>query len=91
VANGDISEEEFQRMANKYYYKEKNKNDEIKFDKDYFKGNPNGRQQKQQQSTSKRTTRTADGFTIVDNRRPDQINKKIFAQDEGEYVDYTEA
>ncbi len=33
------------------------------------------------------TTRTDDGITIIDNR---DRNKKIFTQDEGEYVDYRE-
>ena len=34
-----------------------------------------------------RTTRTKDGITIIDHRDP---NKKIFTQDEGEYVDFRE-
>lgn len=34
--------------------------------------------------------RTADGVTIVDDRPAAEANKKIFAPDEGEYVDYTE-
>lgn len=43
-----------------------------------------------QQQTAYRQTRTADGTTITDHRSPDEANKKIFAPDEGEYVDYTE-
>jgi hypothetical protein len=81
-------------MANKYYYKEKGKNDGPQFDDNYFKGNPNswkkrGQQQKQHQQAA-RTTRTSDGVTIVDNRQPSEVNKKIFAQDEGEYVEFSE-
>ena len=90
-SNGELTEEEFQRMANKYYYKEKGKNDGPQFDDDYFKGNPNGRRgQSRQQNRTNRTTRTADGITITDNRQPGEANKKIFAQDEGEYVNFTE-
>ena len=37
-----------------------------------------------------RTTYTADGVTIIDHRDPSEVNKKIFAQDEGEYVDFKE-
>ncbi len=36
------------------------------------------------------TTRTSDGVTIIDRRSPDETQKKIFAPDEGEYVDYKE-
>ena len=45
-----------------------------------------GRQTYQQQ----RTTQTADGVTIIDQRGPEETNKKIFAPDEGEYVEDTE-
>ena len=37
-----------------------------------------------------RTTRTADGTTIIDQRAPSEAGKKIFAPDEGEYVEYSE-
>ena len=37
-----------------------------------------------------RQTRTADGVTITDQRSPDEVNKKIFSPDEGEYVEYSE-
>lgn len=47
-------------------------------------------QQQRRQTTSYRSTKTRDGVTIVDHRSPDEANKKIFAPDEGEYVDYTE-
>lgn len=43
-----------------------------------------------QQQAPYRQTRTADGVTITDHRSPDEANKKIFAPDEGEYVDYSE-
>jgi len=36
------------------------------------------------------TTRTSDGITIIDRRPPEETEKKIFAPDEGEYVEYTE-
>lgn len=37
-----------------------------------------------------RETTTDNGDTIVDSRNQQQANKKIFAQDEGEYVDFKE-
>lgn len=33
---------------------------------------------------------TSGGVTIEDRRDPERANQKIFAQDEGEYVDFTE-
>ena len=43
-----------------------------------------------QQQTAYRQTRTSDGIIITDHRSSDEANKKIFAPDEGEYVEYTE-
>lgn len=37
-----------------------------------------------------RTTRTDSGDTITDTRTPEQAGQKIFAKDEGEYVDFVE-
>lgn len=94
-STGDMSDEEFQRMANKYYRRA----DDSKhhFGDDYFKGS--GRKQSgsgeqpyadgQQQQRPRRAS--ADGVTIEDHRNPDRANKKIFARDEGEYVDFTES
>ena len=45
---------------------------------------------KQQQQT-RRTTHTANGVTIIDDRNPDVANKKIFEKNEDEYVDYVES
>ena len=87
-----MQDEAFRRMADRNYYR--NKRDEgPMFDEEYFKGDPNGQrakqqqQQEQQQQHTRRTTKTKDGFTIIDDRAP---GKKIFAHDEGEYVDYKE-
>jgi hypothetical protein len=44
----------------------------------------------QQKSNTYRSTQTHEGVTIEDRRSPDEVNKKIFAPGEGEYVDYTE-
>jgi len=84
VASGEMTDEEFERLSKKNYRRK----DGPSFDKDYFKGT--NRQQSQQQSTQRRTTRTAEGFTIVDRRDPNKTSKKIFAPDEGEYVEFTE-
>lgn len=37
-----------------------------------------------------RRTQTTAGTTIIDNRSPEYANRKIFAEGEGEYVDFEE-
>jgi len=85
----NMNDEAFQRMADKNYYRKKREN--IEFDEDYFKGNPDGSTSKQQKKQSKHTRRTytASGVTIIDDRGP-QAEQKIFSHDEGEYVDFKE-
>ena len=90
----NMSDDAFQRMADKYYWR-KHKEEGPSFDEEYFKGDPNRtarhQQKKQQQQQERRTTQTDSGVTIIDDHASDRANKKIFAQDEGEYVDYTES
>ena len=90
-STGDMSDEEFQRMSDKYYRKQEDAADG--FGKDYFKGSGWQRKQTGAQGQQRRhaTTRTADGVTIVDSRDPERANTKIFSRDEGEYVDFTES
>jgi hypothetical protein len=91
----NMNDDAFQRMANKYYYRN-HKDDEPQFDSDYFKGNGtgpgNGKQKTngQQGTKQRRTTRTAQGVTIIDDRDPGVADRKIFTHDEGEYVDFKE-
>ena len=85
MVNGEMTEEDFERLSKKNY---KRRQDNIKFDKDYFK-TTNNKQSQEQQPRSNRTFRTSDGITITDQRTQSQ-SKKIFAQDEGEYVDFKE-
>jgi len=89
MTNGEMTEEEFERLSKKHY--KRTEANDLDFDDDYFK--TTGKQQKQkkqsQQQTNSRTFRTADGITITDQRAPNR-DKKIFAQDEGEYVDFKE-
>lgn len=84
VATGTMTDEDFERLSTRNY---KRKDSGIEFDKDYFRSSQK-RQQTSQQTT--RTTRTAEGVTIVDRRNQSQPKKKIFTQDEGEYVDFKE-
>ena len=51
----------------------------------------NGASREHYSQYTHRTTRTSDGTTIIDRRDPSKANKKIFAPDEGEYVDFTES
>jgi hypothetical protein len=84
---GDLDDEEvFQRMANKHYRQK----DDPQFDKDYFKSSGSSKtKQKQSQSRYRTTTTTNEGVTIIDDR-PVEERRKIFEQEEGEYVEYTE-
>lgn len=88
MTNGEMTEEEFERLSKKNY---KRRDDDQQFDADYFKTTDNKQKQKQkkQQQATSRTFRTADGITITD-QRDSHRDKKIFAQDEGEYVDFKE-
>ncbi len=50
----------------------------------------NNGQQRQRRTSNYRTTQTSDGVTVEDRRSPDEAQQKIFAPDEGEYVDFKE-
>ena len=39
---------------------------------------------------SQYNNRSSEGETIIDNRRPDERNRKIISAEEGEYVEFTE-
>ncbi|MBR1416103.1 MAG: DUF4834 family protein [Prevotella sp.] len=95
VMQEQMQDEEFLRKADKNYFRKKRDQGPM-FDEEYFKGDPLGKRKKQeeqasgQQRSTRRTTRTAGGVTIIDDRAPEKRDKKIFAQDEGEYVDFKE-
>ena len=89
---GDYDEETVRRMSDKYY---KGDGDGPQFDKDYFKGTGSsrqyrGNQQKRERPQESRRTTTAAGITIIDERSREEAERKIFTQDEGEYVDFVE-
>lgn len=89
---GDYDEETFKRMSDKNY---RGNGEGPKFDKDYFKGSGTRRkqesatyQQKNKQQPRQATT-TAEGTTIIDERSMGN-KRKIFEDNEGEYVDFVE-
>lgn len=91
---GDYDDETFQRMANKYY---RGNGEGPQFDKDYFKGTggyhkgaAGPRSQGQQQARTTVVNHEGENVTIIDDRSTVERKKKIFTQDEGEYVDYVE-
>ena len=96
---GDYDDETVRRMSDKYY---RGDGDGPQFDKDYFKsstgstttdGKQRTGQQKtwgQQQQQTRRTTTTREGVTIIDERSQSN-QRKIFAEDEGEYVEFEES
>ena len=88
-------EEYFKRTSNKYYKPD----DKPHFEKGYFDGTGEETMRKRQQEAAekqkkrqqnRRTTTTSEGITIIDDRDADEAKRKIFAHDEGEYVEYTE-
>ena len=90
VMTGDLDDEEiFRRMADKHY---RPKTGDPNFDKDYFKrANGSNKQHTPPpgEQYTRRTTTTAEGVTIIDDRVEDN-RKKIFDDSEGEYVEYQE-
>ena len=91
MTNGEMTEEEFERLSKKNYRRKDYEG--FDFDDDYFKTTDKKQNQKKKQGpqqSSSRTFRTADGITITDQRNSHR-DKKIFAQDEGEYVDFEES
>ena len=87
IMTGDLDDEEtFRRMADKHYRGK----DDPEFDKDYFKRSQSSKKTDSQQPRQKqRTTTTTEGVTIIDDRTNDE-RRKIFEDNEGEYVDYQE-
>ena len=86
MTNGEMTEEEFERLSKKNYRRRDNEG--FDFDADYFKTTDKKQKQKKQ-NQQQSSIRTADGITITDQRNSHR-DKKIFAQDEGEYVDFKE-
>ena len=89
MANGEMTEEDFERLSKKFH---KAGGTTFKFDDDYFKGSGTKQQYQKPEESKKEqshTFHTKEGVTIVDKRTP-KSSKKIFAQDEGEYVEFTE-
>jgi hypothetical protein len=88
---GDYDEETFRRMSDKYY---QSGSGGASFEEDYFKGSGTNKKgagfSKPRQSQSKQqTTTTKEGVTIID-ERTHADKKKIFQDNEGEYVDFVE-
>lgn len=55
-----------------------------------FDSHENVNHYKKQNSSNNNTTTTSTGEIIEDRRTEDEINRKIFTQEEGEYVDFEE-
>ena len=98
---GDYDDETFKKMADKHYRDYTGPGQQ--FERDYFKGAgttqgnegsaqhkwKQQREQQKAQQSQRRTTQTSEGVTIIDERSTEE-RRKIFTQDEGEYVDFTE-
>ena len=86
-------EEYFRRTSQKHYRKEEKPDN---FDKDYFKSSDAETakpKEEPQKSTVRRETTNSDGVTIIDERQTTEKptkEKKIFDDNEGEYVEFEE-
>lgn len=80
----------FKRTSIKNYRED----DTPKFKDDYFKSadeeKPKPKQEEPKKEATARRTTTDSGVTIIDDRSGQQADKKIFDDNEGEYVDYVE-
>lgn len=86
-------EEYFRRTSQKYYRRE----EKPQFDKNYFRSAEQSKEAKAKKKAEKETARrdstSSDGITIIDERQPTESTlkeKKIFSDNEGEYVDFEE-
>ena len=86
-------EEYFKRTSNKYYKSD----DTPVFEKGYFDGTGGQTMHKRRQEDAerekrrkenRRTTTTTEGITIIDDRDANEVKRKIFKNDEGEYVEF---
>jgi hypothetical protein len=96
---GEYTDEEVERFSNKYY-RQKNTHH---FSSDYFKSAGSSHStagqrseewnfgQSEQSANDRQRTTTSSGVTIIDDRDPNVASRKIFDNDEGEYVDFKEA
>ena len=85
-------DEYFKRTSTKNYRKDE---EAPKFDKDYFKSKEEAptdqpKQESQKKATTRRTTTTDSGVTIIDDRGDHKTDRKIFNDNEGEYVEFEE-
>lgn len=86
-------DEYFKRTSNKYYQKDSTP----QFKDDYFKTQeeepkPEKEQvkHKKKESAARHTVNTGSGVTIIDDRNTQKSDRKIFDDNEGEYVDFVE-
>jgi flagellar biosynthesis/type III secretory pathway M-ring protein FliF/YscJ len=93
-------DEYFKRTSTKNYKKD----DTPKFKDDYFKSVDNqaetkdkkqetkkgSEQRRYEETTTRRTVETGDGVTIIDDRGNQKSDRKIFDDNEGEYVEFEE-
>lgn len=54
-------------------------------------GTSSGYSRQKDDAANSRTHTTASGTIIIDNRDPEKADRKIFADDDGEYVDFEES
>ena len=89
------NEKRFSRTEYMRYQNEQR--DKNPFGKDYFKSSGSNKKEKtksqsqaQKETTTRRTVETGSGVTIIDGRADKKADRKIFDDNEGEYVEFTE-
>ena len=79
----------FKRTSIKNYRED----DTPKFKDDYFKSAEEQKPKQEEpkkETTTRRTVETGSGVTIIDGRADKKADRKIFDDNEGEYVEFTE-
>ena len=79
----------FKRTSIKNYRED----DTPKFKDDYFKSAEEQKPKQEEpkkETTTRRTVETGSGVTIIDDRADKKADRKIFDDNEGEYVEFTE-
>ncbi len=71
----NADEDYTRRRQQQYHYEEKRSH---------------GTRQRAEGDSQTRRTQTSSGEVIIDNRHPEKSGRKIFTEDDGEYVDFVE-
>lgn len=84
--SGEYTDEEVERYSQKRYRDKSGQ----RFSDDYFKSSGASDSEEQPQQAPRYTTSADGSVNIIDEHHHERTNRKIFQEDEGEYVEYSE-